>query len=93
MWTREGFDLLLNLRQLGFSDGTRGEGDVPLAVRPAGFGAATFNFAVVKGKTVVTDIQGICGEAPGEQTKPCREPNVGLQRCFFRASTTTRSAV
>ena len=59
---------MLHASKISYSDGTSGEGDVPLAVRPAGFGAATFKFAVVERNSVVTDIQGICGEVPGEQT-------------------------
>ena len=69
----ERFDQVLHASKISYSDGTRGEGDVPLAVRPAGFGAATLNFTVVEGKPVVTDIQGICGEVRGEQTVPRAE--------------------
>ena len=62
----KGFDEIMRKSKIGYSDGTRGQADVPLAIRPAAWGAATFHFKVRNGKPEVTDIQCIGGEVPAE---------------------------
>jgi len=46
IWMTEGFDEVMRKSKIGYSDGTGGQADVPLAIRPAGWGAATFLFKV-----------------------------------------------
>ena len=46
---------------------------MPSDIRPVGFGAATFNYKCVNGKPIITDIEGLGGEVPGEQTVPRAE--------------------
>ena len=55
------------------SDGTRGQSEILISIRPAGFGAATFNYKVVNGMPVVTDIEGLGGEVAGDHTVPRAE--------------------
>ena len=73
IWKTANFDTVLHQSKMGFSDGTSGQDDVPAMLRPAGFGAATFNFRVVDNMPVIENIQGICGQVPGEQTVPRAE--------------------
>ena len=63
LWMTEAFDEILVASNLGYSDGTRGQAYVPLSVRPAAFGAATFQYKVTNGIPECTDIQYIGGEA------------------------------
>ena len=46
---------------------------MPAAIRPVGFGAATFNYRIENGRPVITDIEGLGGEVPGDQTVPRAE--------------------
>ena len=71
VWSTPRFDEVLNESRLGYSDGTRGDSDVPMHIRPAAFGAATFRFGVETGKRHCYDIQCLGGEVPGEQTVLC----------------------
>ena len=73
LWITSRFDEVLLESKLGYSDGTRGVGEVPLVIRPAAFGAATFNYAVKDGKPHFFDFQCIGGQVPGEQTVPRAE--------------------
>ena len=73
LWMTDNFDASFLKSKLGYTDGTGGEADVPTSIRPSGFGAATFTFQIIDGKPVVTDIAGIAGEVPGEQTVPRAE--------------------
>ena len=73
LWITSRFDEVLLESKLGYSDGTRGVGEVPLVIRPAAFGAATFNYAVKNGKPRFFDFQCIGGQVLGEQTVPRAE--------------------
>ena len=44
-----------------------------MAIRPAGWGAATFNFHIEAGKPIFSDIECIGGEVLGDQTVPRSE--------------------
>ena len=44
------FDSVLAKSKLGFSDGTRGLSEIPMHIRPAAFGAVTYEFKVLDGK-------------------------------------------
>ena len=50
LWITAGFDEATAKSKLGFSDGTSGQGEVPVSIRPAALGAATFEYKVVNGK-------------------------------------------
>ena len=69
----DNFDDVLLKSKIGYTDGTGGQADIPISIRPVGFGAAAFSFKVVDGKPVIEDIAGIAGEVPGEQTVPRAE--------------------
>ena len=58
---------------MGYLDGTRGNGQIPLSIRPAAFGAATFEYRVHEGRVIIENIQGLGGEVPGDQTVPRAE--------------------
>ena len=73
LWITANFDKVLHQSKLGYGDGTRGQADIPIAIRPAGFGAATFNYRIENGKPIFEDIEGLGGEVPGEQTVPRAE--------------------
>ena len=73
LWITKNCDVILNRSKFGYSDGTRGQGGVPTAIRPAGFGAATFTFEIINGRPVIDNIEGLGGEDPGEQTVPRSE--------------------
>ena len=69
----DNFDQVLWRSKLGYSDGTRGQADIPMSIRPAAFGAATFIYDLIEGKPVITDVAGLAGEVLGEQTVPRAE--------------------
>ena len=57
LWSTPCFDEVLNESRLGYSDGTRGVSEVPMHIRPAAFGAATFRYSSVDGNPHFYDIQ------------------------------------
>ena len=61
------------MSKLGYSDGTRGVDTAPLCIRPAAFGATTFQYEVRNGQPHFFDIQVLGGQFPGEQTVPRAE--------------------
>ena len=69
----DGFDSALAISKLRYSGDTRGERDVPMSIRPAALGAATFEFEIAAGGPRFFNIQSIGGEVPGEQTVPRAE--------------------
>ena len=73
LWITSRFDEVLLESKMGCSDGTRGVGEIPLCIRPAAFGAATFNYCVKDGKPHFYDFQCLGGQVPGEQTVPRAE--------------------
>ena len=82
------FDAVLAKSKLGFSDGTRGLDEIPMHIRPAAFGAATYEFEVVNGQPHFHNFQIIGGQVPGEQTVPRAETwaaIVLLTRVHFNA--------
>jgi hypothetical protein len=88
LWITANFDRVLQQSKLGYTDGTGGQDDVPIAIRPAGFGAVTFNFKLVDGRPTIENIEGIAGEVPGEQTVPRAEAwaaTVILSRIYVNA--------
>ena len=73
LWTTKNFDAVLAESKMGFSDGTRGVGEVPVCIRPAAFGAITFKYGILDGKPHFYDIECCGGQVPGEQTVPRAE--------------------
>ena len=73
LWITKDFDHVLLRSKLGYSDGTRGVSTIPISIRPAAFGAATFEFSFEEGIPVFSNIQGLGGEVPGDQTVPRAE--------------------
>ena len=73
VWETEGFVDTINRSQLGYCDGTGGEGDIVKLIRPAAFGLATFDFIMESGVPTAVNIQVIGGETPGKQTVPRSE--------------------
>ncbi len=73
VWETEGFVDTINRSQLGYCDGTGGEGDIVKLIRPAAFGLATFDFIMESGVPTAVHIQVIGGETPGRQTVPRSE--------------------
>ena len=73
LWMASNFDKVLHKRKLGYSDGTGGQADIPISIRPAAFGAATFNYKIENGEQMFEDIEGLGGEVPGEQIVPRAE--------------------
>ena len=67
------FDKVLNESRMGYSDGTRGLDEIPMAIRPAAFGAATFRYKLENCQPHFYDIQCLGGEVPGAQTVPRSE--------------------
>ena len=63
----------MNRSQIGYSDGTGGQGDISTSLRPAAFGLATFDFIAINEVPTATNIQIIGGETPGRQTVPRSE--------------------
>ena len=58
---------------MGYSDGTRGVAIIPASIRPAAWGAATFEFTIEDGIPKFSNIEAIGGEVPGAQTVPRAE--------------------
>ena len=73
LWTTKNFDAVLAESKMGFSDGTRGVGEVPICIRPAAFGAITFKYGILDGKPHFYEIECCGGQVPGEQTVPRAE--------------------
>jgi hypothetical protein len=73
VWESEGFTEVINRAQIGYSDGTGGQGDISTTIRPAAFGLATFDFIEINGVPTATNIEIIGGETPGRQTVPRSE--------------------
>ena len=86
IWMTEGFDEVMRKSQIAYSDGTGGQADVPAAIRPAGWGAATFAFKVRNGVPEVTDIQCIGGDSLANKLFPGQRR--GQQQCYPCGSTT-----
>ena len=87
---------MLHRSKLGYSDGTRGQSDIPVAIRPAAFGAATFTYRIEDGKPIIEDIEGLGGEVLGEQTVPSDEAWVAtiiLSRVHPNAAESPREEV
>ena len=77
LWTFGNFDEVLANSKLGYSDGTRGVGEVPICIRPTAFGAITFKYGILVGKTHFYDIE--CCGAKFQANKRCQEPSFGRQ--------------
>ena len=61
---------------------------MPIAIRPAGFGAATFTFRIQDGQPIVENVEGMAGEVPGEQTVPRAEASgatIMSSRIYFNS--------
>ena len=89
IWEAEGFVETINRSQIGYSDGTGGQGDITKTLRPSAFGLATFNFILDHGIPKATNIQVIGGETPGRQTMPRSE----LWGALFKFPEYTRTCV
>ena len=63
-WYTLHFDEVLNAAMLCYSDGTRGVSEVPMLIRPAAFGAATFRSCNDKGNPHFYDIECLGGGGP-----------------------------
>ena len=70
VWETEGFIDTVNRSQLGYSDGSGGQGDIAKMLRPSAFGLATFDFIFEGGVPTAANVQVIGGETPGRQTVP-----------------------
>ena len=64
IWSTLNFDEVLNSSRLGYSDGTRGVSEVPMLIRPAAFGAATFRYCNDNGNPHFYDIECLGGGGP-----------------------------
>ena len=78
IWMTPDFDKVLNESRMGYSDGTRGLDEIPMAIRPAAFGAATSRYKLENGQPFFFDIQCLGGEVPGAQTAPRAETWVAI---------------
>ena len=61
LWVTKNFDAVLHQSKIVYSDGTRGQADIPIAVRPSGFGAATFTYRVENGRPIIENVEGLGG--------------------------------
>ena len=73
VWETKGFVDTINRSQIGYCDGSGGEGDIVAMIRPAAYGMATFDFILEGGVPTAANIQVIGGETPGKQTVPRSE--------------------
>ena len=88
LWISTKFDETLAASKLAYPDGTRGQDAIPISIRPAAFGAATFEMKIENGKPHYYNIQCLGGEVPGEQTVPRAEAwgaTVLLTRIHYNA--------
>ena len=53
LWSTKNFDAVLAESKLGYSDGTRGVGKVPICIRPAAWGAITFKYCNLEWQTTL----------------------------------------
>ena len=73
IWCTPHFDEVLNASRLGYSDGTRGVSEVPMLIRPAAFGAATFRFCNDNGNPHFYDIECLGGRSLVSKPSPDRK--------------------